>query len=105
LSTLEQVAAFKTIPDADDLDVFDVSDHEAAAVAVYDFGQRSLSAIVNEVEHPVIFFDMGWPLSFFPKSLPKHLRFFNPFPTALGGVRRPHQLFYRIWTGIIGHMC
>lgn len=82
VSTLEQVAAFKTIPDADDLDVFDVSDHEAAAVAVYDVGQGSLSAIVNEVEHPVIFFDMGWPLSFFPKSLPQNVKFFNPFPAA-----------------------
>lgn len=31
-------------------------------VAVYDMGQANCNAIVNRYEHPLIFFDLGWPI-------------------------------------------
>ncbi len=41
-------------------------------VAVYDVGQGSASAIVNEFEHPCFFFDIGKPIAVFPHTLPTH---------------------------------
>lgn len=48
------------------------------AVAVYDVGQASFSAIVNRWEHPLVFFDVGWPLNFNGRSKPNCSNF-NPF--------------------------
>ena len=43
-----------------------------AAVGVYDVGQGSASALVDEAEHPRVFFDIGKPLGFFKHTLPAH---------------------------------
>lgn len=40
------------------------------AVAVYDIGQGSCNAIVDENQHPRLFFDLGWAPNFHAKSRP-----------------------------------
>ncbi|RXV69138.1 hypothetical protein D1006_29050 [Burkholderia stabilis] len=47
------------------------SEHKVFA-AVYDIGQGSASAIVDGNEHPLVFFDIGKPLSVFDYTRPKH---------------------------------
>jgi hypothetical protein len=40
------------------------------AIAAYDVGQGNCNAIVDEFEHPRIFFDLGWAPNFHSKSRP-----------------------------------
>lgn len=40
------------------------------AIAAYDIGQGNCNAIVDEYEHPRIFFDLGWAPNFHAKSRP-----------------------------------
>lgn len=70
LSALAALAEFHTITDAEasSLTSFDCA-HEAIGVAVYDVGQASFCALVDRNEHPLMFFDFGWPLPFNKKSL------------------------------------
>jgi len=56
-------------------------------IAVYDVGQANFCALVNEYEHPLAFFDIGWPASFNLKSAPKKIVSFDPF--ALDQMERP----------------
>ena len=44
---------------------------EKLAVAVYDVGQGNCNAIVDENEHPRIYFDLGWSPNFHSKSRPQ----------------------------------
>jgi hypothetical protein len=82
VKTLEELSRFTHVSDTKDLATFYPSTN-GAAVAVYDVGQGSMSALVDEHEHPLMFFDLGWPLSLFPKSVPATYGDFNPFPAAL----------------------
>ncbi|QTT89693.1 hypothetical protein [Pseudomonas chlororaphis] len=52
--------------------VLDVSlvDSGGIAVAVYDVGQGNCNAIVDEYEHPRIFFDLGWAPNFHASTRP-----------------------------------
>jgi hypothetical protein len=70
LSALAALAEFRTVADAtpSTLTPFDCA-HEAIGVAVYDVGQASFCALVDQYEHPLMFFDFGWPLPFNKKSL------------------------------------
>jgi hypothetical protein len=70
LSALAAIAEFPTVADATapTLIPFDCA-HDAVGVAVYDVGQASFCALVDQYEHPLMFFDFGWPLSFNKKSL------------------------------------
>lgn len=43
---------------------------ESLAVAVYDVGQGNCNAIVDEYEHPRIFFDLGWAPNFHRSTRP-----------------------------------
>ncbi|MBQ5964803.1 hypothetical protein [Massilia sp. ZL223] len=83
IRTLERISLFQEHPDTDKLEAFASGSDEAVAVAVYDVGQGSMSAVVDQYEHPVMFFDLGWPLSFFPKSIPPTAEHFDPFPAGL----------------------
>ncbi|MFJ4066127.1 hypothetical protein ACIPW4_12600 [Pseudomonas sp. NPDC089996] len=69
LSALAALSKFQAVADASqqDLQQFDCA-HRAAGVAVYDVGQANMSALVDGAEHPLMFFDLGWPLPFFSKS-------------------------------------
>lgn len=69
LSALERLAALPTVADAtaSSLLPFNCADG-VRGVAVYDVGQANLCALVDAAEHPVVFFDLGWPLSFNGKS-------------------------------------
>lgn len=87
INTLERISQFSNIPDTEDLTPFKPRNYRALAVAVYDVGQGSMSALVNEIEHPVMFFDLGWPLSFCSKSIPATKGDFNPFPAAFAEKR------------------
>lgn len=40
-------------------------------VAVYDMGQANCNAIVDDNLHPVLFYDLGWPLQFNNHGIPK----------------------------------
>lgn len=44
--------------------------HDKLAVAVYDVGQGNCNALVDEHEHPRIYFDLGWSPNFHSKSRP-----------------------------------
>lgn len=62
-----ELATLRRLAEVDDvepeiLDSPERRGRDAAAVAVYDVGQGSFSAIVDEFEHPVMFIDLGWPL-------------------------------------------
>ncbi|WP_413043834.1 hypothetical protein [Pseudomonas sp. YJ42] len=46
-------------------------------VAIYDVGQASMSAIIDHNNKPKAFFDFGWPIGFFRRTLPT-CRGFNP---------------------------
>jgi hypothetical protein len=84
--TLESIANFKHIKESKDLDkllsrnkkLLSRNKKTKLAVAVYDVGQASLTGVVNSFEHPIVFFDLGWPASFNNKSLPEQKQF-NPF--------------------------
>lgn len=39
-------------------------------VAVYDVGQANMCAVIDENHRPKAFFDLGWPLRFYRRSLP-----------------------------------
>lgn len=82
INTLEQLSRFTHIHDAEDISDF-FPFETGVAVAVYDVGQGSMAALVDEHEHPLVFFDLGWPLSFFKKSVPATHNHFNPFPPSL----------------------
>jgi len=88
IKTLEELSKFSHIADSENLSAFSVSEH-AVAVAVYDVGQGSMCALVNLYEHPLMFFDLGWPLSFFPNSIPATHSHFNPFPDGLNSNNSP----------------
>ena len=73
------------------------SSRHASAVAVYDVGQASMAALVNSAEHPVMFFDLGWPLAFNSKSRPTNALFDplvtldkNPAPVVLSHLDWDH---------------
>ncbi|MDR0216766.1 MAG: hypothetical protein LBJ15_22550 [Comamonas sp.] len=68
--TLKQLAKFSHIPDATDFSDFEIAGDQGTAVAVYDVGQASMCAVVDSAEHPLIFFDLGWPASFNKISKP-----------------------------------
>lgn len=70
LSHLAKLAEVRAVADSDknDLDEFDCA-FSTAGVAVYDVGQANFCALVDGNEHPVVFFDLGWPLNFNKKSL------------------------------------
>lgn len=70
LSALAAIAEFRTVSDATELTLrpFDCA-KEAAGVAVYDVGQASFCALVDQNEHPLMFFDLGWPLPYNKRSL------------------------------------
>lgn len=88
IKTLEEVSKFSHIADSGNLSLFGLSE-DAVAVAVYDVGQGSMCALVDVNEHPLMFFDLGWPLSLFPKSIPATHSHFNPFPAALNSQELP----------------
>lgn len=69
LCGLATLAEFASIADAGDADLqlFDAA-QDLRGVAIYDVGQANLTALVDSYEHPVVFFDLGWPLSFNKKS-------------------------------------
>lgn len=76
LKTLKQISKFSEIKSLSDFSLFEFNSNGRHAVAVYDVGQASFSAIVNGAEHPMIFFDFGKPLGRFKKSVPPtHLEF------------------------------
>jgi hypothetical protein len=52
-----------------DLALRDVNPDDIA-IAAYDVGQGNCNAIVDEYEHPRIFFDLGWAPNFHAKSRP-----------------------------------
>lgn len=83
VKTLKELARFSHIDDAESLAAFEPKNYDSLAVAVYDVGQGSMCALVDRFEHPVMFFDLGWPLSFFPQSVPATRLHFNPFPCVL----------------------
>ena len=98
LSALAALAEFPAIADATALNLipFDCT-NGIGGVAVYDVGQANLCALVNAVEHPVVFFDLGWPLSFNAKSrrLPGP---FDPLTPALqGNAPQPVILSHLDW--------
>lgn len=80
LQTLAELSEFKLVPDADErsLEKFYVAPGKAASLAVYDVGQASMNAVVDKHEHPLVFFDLGWPLSFNAKSIPVTKADFDP---------------------------
>jgi hypothetical protein len=89
IKTLKQLARFSHIDDAESLAAFEPRSYKDLAVAVYDVGQGSMSALVDRYEHPVMFFDLGWPLSFNSKSIPATQSDFNPFPPVFEKMQRP----------------
>ncbi len=79
IATLRQLAKFAHIPDAANLSAFEISAEEECAVAVYDVGQGSMSAIVDEAEHPSLFYDLGRPINIYARSLPPNFANIRPF--------------------------
>lgn len=78
LSGLEILAEFQDVDDSTEEEIIELLERRAAnavAVSVYDVGQGSLSAVVNQNEHPLVFFDLGWPLQLNKKSFLKNTRF------------------------------
>ncbi|NTV70429.1 MAG: hypothetical protein HGA71_09810 [Azonexaceae bacterium] len=79
VKTLKAIAEFSHVPDMKkDSDTFSLDDDTSLSVAVYDVGQASFNALVNEFEHPVLFFDFGWPAKFNAFSRPQTSSDFNP---------------------------
>lgn len=89
VETLEVIAGFSHLSDMESEDAFVLRTNEIAAVAVYDVGQASMNALVDEVEHPVMFFDFGWPAAFNVASIPQTSRHFNPMSLERGDFSVP----------------
>lgn len=77
VQVIEQAATFEQTADASIGEIREVfekvcrhADAGDVGIAVYDVGQASMSAVVDCYEHPLMFFDMGWPLWFNAKSNP-----------------------------------
>jgi beta-lactamase superfamily II metal-dependent hydrolase len=49
---------------------FSLQTSNSLAVAAYDVGQGNCNAIVDEYEHPRVFFDLGWAPNFHAKTRP-----------------------------------
>lgn len=79
VEVLNEIARMREIPDASEDAIFSifrrVGRGHVAAVAVYDVGQASMAALVDVNEHPLAFFDLGWPVQFNSKSYPANSRF------------------------------
>lgn len=90
--TILYVRVNAVVPDAKDLRalkrVIECRHHQSAAfeylgvqpkgdlfVAVYDVGQANMCAIVDHGQRPKSFFDFGWPIGFYRRSLPKCISF------------------------------
>lgn len=89
VETLEVIACFSHLPDMENQDTFVLGENEIAAVAAYDVGQASMNALVNGVEHPVMFFDFGWPAKFNTASIPETSVYFNPLSSNIIPARGP----------------
>lgn len=77
LKLFHKIAKFSDHPPLKDITLFDTP-KPPVALAVYDVGQASFSAVVDEFEHPLFYFDFGWPISFNSKSIPKTKSDFYP---------------------------
>ena len=86
LSSTQFSAAFERLPQGApnrasflrDVLEHSVWDLEKAFVGVYDVGQGSASALVDHYEHPLVFFDIGKPISVYDHTKPSlYPRFFN----------------------------
>ncbi len=77
LSTLSRLARAAETPDAtrSSISALLETSRYPAAVAIYDVGQGNMNAVVDAYEHPLVFFDLGWPLSFNKKSILLHSDF------------------------------
>lgn len=71
---------------------------EALHVAVYDMGQANCNAIVDDYEHPRLFFDLGWPIQINSKTAP-HSRplLFNWEKRKGGAFKAPVILSHWDW--------
>ena len=99
IEALEVLAGFSHLPDMESQDTFILGENEITAIAVYDVGQASMNALVNAFEHPVMFFDFGWPAAFNTTSIPKTLKYFNPMSLERDdiNVRTPVVLSHLDW--------
>lgn len=77
LNSFHKIAKFSNKPDMKDSTPFELY-NQPTALAVYDVGQASFSAIVDEYEHPKYFFDFGWPANFNKGSIPDTHNDFDP---------------------------
>lgn len=79
LKLLKRIGNLDALPESTPAEIADILRiGNLAAIAVYDIGQGSLSALVDEHEHPMLFFDLGWPLPFNEWTQPPTPKF-DPF--------------------------
>lgn len=81
INVLKQMAEIKSFPDASKENCIKLLKHihtPRISVGVYDVGQANFCSIVDQNEHPLVFFDLGWPVCFNRKSNPR-MRSFDPF--------------------------
>lgn len=89
MSVLKHLAEINSYSDASEEDCRNIlsfvdSRDTNNSVGVYDVGQANLCSIVDENEHPLVFFDLGWPLRFNKRSIPL-TKSFNPFALERDG--------------------
>lgn len=103
---LNDLGRLASYPDASLEDLQDVlgygswNDEDGLSVAVYDVGQGNFNAVVDQYEHPLMFFDLGWHTSFHPASKPL-TKAFDPFsalryeyaPVVLSHLDLDHWLY------------
>ncbi|MBD9470215.1 hypothetical protein [Pseudoxanthomonas sp. PXM01] len=99
VEVLDEIARMPDIPDAPEDAISSVlrrtTRGRVAAVAVYDVGQASMAALVDKNEHPLAFFDLGWPVQFNSKSYPVNGRFSPLIP--FGAYPAPVVLSHLDW--------
>jgi hypothetical protein len=83
ISILKYLAEVEDYPDTSEIDCREILKYAARndsshSIGVYDVGQANFCAIVNRYEHPLVFFDLGWPVRFNHNSNPV-MKSFNPF--------------------------
>lgn len=98
LSVLVSLAEVAFLADCDTLDCLGEphSIDEYGGIAVYDVGQANLCAVVDMNEHPILFFDLGWPLPFNKRSARPHGPF-DPFILDAPDTKTPIVLSHLDW--------
>lgn len=99
ISALKYLAEINNYPDATESDcqnIFSYVDDYNPSVGIYDVGQANLCAVVDDFEHPLVFFDLGWPVCFNHKSNPD-MNSFNPFAFEDDRFKTPVVLSHFDW--------